>query len=158
MIKITAYTDGSAITTGERLGGIGAYIKYNNKEYFISKGYKNTTISRMEQLAILAAIKKVPVDIESQLTIYSDSQFICKSFNEGWLENWQLDNFVGRKNADIWRDMVNEIYNKRRLMKFEIIHTRGHLKDLNNPIVYGNAIADLLANYRIHKTYFDDSI
>lgn len=156
MIEITAYTDGSAITTGERLGGIGSYILYGKKEIYLSKGYKNTTISRMEQRAILATIQKIPINLECKLIIYSDSQFICKAFNEGWLDGWERDNFIGRKNSDLWKQIVEELDNRIK-MKFEIIHLKGHQKNLENEHVYGNNVADALCDYRIHDYYNEDN-
>lgn len=156
MIKITAYTDGSAITTGEKLGGIGVYIKYNNKEIFLSKGYRNTTISRMEMRAVLFTIQKIPTYLECKLLVYSDSQFICNSFNKGWLEGWERDNFLGRKNADLWKQIVEEL-GYRYKTKFEITHLHGHQKDLGNEHVYGNNVADICADYKVHKRYNEDN-
>lgn len=168
MKTITAYTDGSAVVKGkcvceketcskcQRLGGIGAYIQYNGEEIFLSKGYKNTTISRMEQRAILATIQKIPKSLECKLIIWSDSQFIVNSFNKGWLDGWKRDNFLGRKNADLWKQILEELDNRIK-MKFEINHTRGHRKDLENPIALGNFTADELCDYKIHDHYNEDN-
>lgn len=155
MGKITAFTDGSAIVKGERLGGVGVYLTEGNNEHFISKGYKNTTISRMEMRALLYAIKKVPIGVRTHLQVYSDSQFVVNSFIKGWLDNWKKENFLGRTNSDLWKEIVEAI-DQRSNMKFKITHTRGHLKDLNDPIVYGNNVADLLANYKNFNEYEDD--
>jgi len=152
---ITAYTDGSAITKGEKLGGIGSYIKYGDKEIYLSKGYKNTTISRMEMRAILITIQKIPIDLECELTIYSDSQFICRSFNEKWIRNWERDSFIGRKNSDLWKLLLQEI-RVRENMEFKIRHLRGHQKDLGNEHVYGNNVADTLCSYKNFKEFEKD--
>jgi ribonuclease HI len=36
------------------------------------------------------------------LTIYSDSQYVVKAINEGWLKNWLRTDFKGKKNKDLW--------------------------------------------------------
>jgi ribonuclease HI len=156
-MKITAYTDGSAITNGERLGGYGIYIIYEDGiEEYLNKGYKNTTISRMEMKAILFCIKHFPKNKEIDLHIYSDSQFICKSFNEKWIDKWQKENFIGRANKDIWLSVLKEL-KERPLLSFKITHTRGHRKDIEDYIAFGNHIADMLANYKNFTTYIADN-
>ncbi len=166
-MKIIAYTDGSAVAKGkctcnqcpkcDRLGGFGVYVIYNNKEEFLSKGYSNTTISRMEMRGVLYAIKKVPKNIKTLLQIHSDSQFIVNSFNKGWLDKWKLENFINRLNSDLWKRIIKEIESHPKML-FKINHTRGHRKDLDNEIAYGNAIADDLASYKNFKEFKKDSI
>ena len=146
MINIIAYTDGSC-NVKTRNGGAGVYILIDGKEKFISIGYNETTISRMEMTAVLLAIKEFPENISGELLIYSDSQFVVNSFNKGWLKSWILSDFENRVNSDIWREIVLELINRPKMI-FKIVHTRGHQSDISNDINYGNSVADILANYK----------
>lgn len=53
----------------------------------------------MSVIAGLEALKKEGLNI----TVYSDSQYIVKAVQEGWLKNWIATNFKGgKKNKDLW--------------------------------------------------------
>ncbi|MFM2145837.1 MAG: hypothetical protein RL732_673 [Bacteroidota bacterium] len=56
----------------------------------------------MELMAVIAgleALKKTGLEI----MIYSDSQYVVKAIQEGWLKNWLVTNFKGgKKNKDLW--------------------------------------------------------
>lgn len=56
----------------------------------------------MELMAVIAALeslKKTGLDI----VIYSDSQYVVKAVQEGWLTKWIATNFKGgKKNKDLW--------------------------------------------------------
>ena len=148
---INIYTDGSAITKGDRNGGWSVYFHKYNVAY--RGGMKNTTISRMEMWAMLKALYiinknhyKTP---EAFYKIYCDNQMVVRSINLGWLNNWVRERFVNRVNADIWKPMHYELEKIRKSkINVEIIHIRGHQKDLNNQHVFGNHVADRLASYK----------
>lgn len=56
----------------------------------------------MELMAVIAALKALKRD-GLHITIYSDSQYVVKAVNEGWLKNWLATNFRGgKKNRDLW--------------------------------------------------------
>lgn len=53
----------------------------------------------MSVIAGLEALKKEGLTI----TIYSDSQYVVKAIEEGWLKKWMSTNFKGgKKNRDLW--------------------------------------------------------
>jgi len=53
----------------------------------------------MAVIAALEALKKAGMSI----TIFSDSQYVVKAVQEGWLKNWIATNFKGgKKNSDLW--------------------------------------------------------
>lgn len=53
----------------------------------------------MAVIAGLEALKKEGL----QITVYSDSQYVVKAVNEGWLKKWLATNFKGgKKNKDLW--------------------------------------------------------
>lgn len=149
----TIFTDGSC-NVKSKLGGIGIYIiKETGEENYISKGYFNTTISRMEMRALLEGFKSIE-DKTKDVIFYLDSEFIVKSLTIGWFKSWKKNNFLTVKNNDIWLLIDKEI--SKFTGKITIKHTKGHRKDLDNPIAYGNATADILADYRSFKEYKQD--
>lgn len=98
--ELVIYTDGSSRGNPGR-GGYGAILMFNNKRKEISAGYRKTTNNRMELLGVISALealtkKNIP------LTIYTDSQYIVKAVQEGWLNKWVKTNFSGKKNKDLW--------------------------------------------------------
>jgi ribonuclease HI len=158
--KYTFFTDGSANSRKDSpdhgLGGIGVYRTEPHLK-MISKGYSNTTIGRMEPMALLVAINTVETDIPTKITVYSDAKYVVDSINKGWARNWEKQNWLGRKNADIWKKIL-EALDARPYMKMTISHIHSHQKDLNNPLVFGNSIADELCSYEQFKTYTVDNI
>jgi len=151
---IHIFVDGSAYYKSG-LGGIGVYIIDSDKEYFISKGFRSTTISRMEQIALLLALQSLDRTIPIQAVIYSDSQYVTKSFTEHRLERWEKMNWVGVANIDLWKLILEEIKN-HPLLNFRIVHIRGHQEDVSCFKAFGNAVADIFANFKIHKIYHAD--
>src|SRR5688572_15373115 len=102
MSTITIYTDGAS-RGNPGPGGYGVILMSGGHRKELSAGYKRTTNNRMELMAVIAglqAMKKEGLDI----TIYSDSQYVVKAWEEGWLSNWIRTDFKGgKKNADLWR-------------------------------------------------------
>ncbi len=95
----------------------------------LSQGYKHTTNNRMELMAVIAglnALKKNGMNV----TIYSDSQYVVKAIEEGWLKTWIKTNFKGgKKNPDLWKEFY-ELSHKHHL-KFKWL--KGHAGNpLNN--------------------------
>lgn len=53
----------------------------------------------MAVIAGLEALKKDGLHV----TIYSDSQYVVKAVEQGWLKNWVATDFRGgKKNKDLW--------------------------------------------------------
>jgi ribonuclease HI len=147
---IQVFTDGSCYNKTKQ-GGCAYYIIHeNNTEQFFSKGYNNTTISRMEMRAVLEAMKVIK-DKTKNITFYCDSEFVVNSFNKGWLDSWQRMSFVTCKNPDLWKEIVKEKQKFADKLIFE--HTKGHRKDLDNPIALGNSICDVLCQYNSFDNY-----
>ncbi len=96
------YTDGSS-RGNPGPGGYGVVLHWNGREKELSQGYRKTTNNRMELMAVIAgleALNKPGLKIE----VYSDSQYVVKAVEEGWLKKWIATNFAGgKKNSDLWR-------------------------------------------------------
>lgn len=146
---IVAYTDGSAIVTGEKLGGYGVYIiDPQHGEYFFSEGFKNTKTGRMELMAIITTLQKV--DNSQKLTIYSDSMYCVNCVNKKWLWKWKQSFWDGIKNVDLVKKYLEEY--EKFYFPPKLIHIKGHTnkEDIHS---LGNAIVDNLANYKNQKHY-----
>ena len=125
--KIIMYTDGAA-RGNPGPGGYGVILIYGSHKIELSKGYRHTTNNRMELMAVIAgleALKKEGLDI----TIYSDSQYIVKAIEEGWLEKWVKTNFKGgKKNKDLWMRYYE--LSKKHTIRFKWV--RGHAENIYN--------------------------
>lgn len=126
--QITIYTDGSS-RGNPGPGGYGAILIYGDKRKELSGGYKRTTNNRMELMGVIAALEALKKPGLS-ITIYTDSQYIVKALNEGWLKKWMATNFAkGKKNKDLWVRFYS-LY-KQHSVKF--IWVKGHAENaLNN--------------------------
>jgi ribonuclease HI len=99
--ELIIYTDGSS-RGNPGPGGYGAILQYGNQIKELSGGFKRTTNNRMELMAVIAALEALKKDGMS-ITIFSDSQYVVKAVQEGWLKNWIATNFKGgKKNSDLW--------------------------------------------------------
>jgi len=121
------YTDGSS-RGNPGPGGYGTILLSGNHKKELSQGYRKTTNNRMELMAVIAgleALKKKNLNI----TIYSDSQYIVKALNQGWLNNWIATNFAkGKKNKDLWVRFYN-LYQQHNL---KFVWVKGHADNVNN--------------------------
>jgi ribonuclease HI len=100
MSQITIYTDGSS-RGNPGPGGYGTILMAGQHRKELSGGYRLTTNNRMELMAVIKALEALKKP-GMQLTIYSDSQYVVKAINEGWLKNWLRTDFKGKKNKDLW--------------------------------------------------------
>lgn len=146
-LEIIAYTDGSCYWKTLQ-GGFGAVIvSSDGRTKELSMGYNNTSVNRMELSAVLYVFKSMPKNREVDLTIYSDSEYVVKSFTEGRLIEWIDNDFRFAKNKDLWQELV-EIVEARPYLDFNLIHVRGHKKSGDEDHIAGNDYADELADYK----------
>jgi len=125
--EIIMYTDGAS-RGNPGPGGYGTILMYGDKRKELSQGYRLTTNNRMELMAVIAgleALKKTRLTI----TIYSDSQYIVKALNEGWLNKWLATNFAkGKKNKDLWV----KFYNLYQQHQIKFVWVKGHAENAFN--------------------------
>ncbi len=125
--QITIYTDGSS-RGNPGPGGYGAVMLYGDKRKELSAGYRKTTNNRMELMGVIAALEALKKP-GLTITIYTDSQYIVKAINEGWLKKWLLTNFAkGIKNKDLWLRFHNLF--KQHHIKF--VWVKGHAQNTFN--------------------------
>ena len=105
MKTVTVYTDG-ACSGNPGPGGWAAVLRYGKAEKELSGGEADTTNNRMELTGVIKALEalKEPCAV----TVYTDSQYISRALNEGWLKKWKAAGFTkkgGLKNAELWRTL-----------------------------------------------------
>ncbi len=99
--KILIYTDG-ACRGNPGAGGYGVILMWGEVKKELSKGYRLTTNNRMELMAVIAALQAMKKN-NLDLLIYSDSNYVVKAFEQGWLTKWIKTDFKGgKKNKDLW--------------------------------------------------------
>ena len=124
MEKVVIYTDG-ACSGNPGPGGWGTILMYKDTKKEISGGKKDTTNNIMELTAALEGLKmlKYPCEVD----LYSDSAYLVNGFSQGWIYNWQKNNWQTAdkkpvKNKEIWQ----EIYNLTKIHKVKFIKVKGH--------------------------------
>jgi ribonuclease HI len=115
------YTDGAS-RGNPGPGGYGAILMFGNHRKEISKGFRKTTNNRMELMAVIEGLKLIKKP-ELPVIIYSDSQYVVKAIEEGWLKNWIRTGFKGgKKNKDLW----TEYYDLSQQFNIKMKWVRGH--------------------------------
>ena len=105
---VEIFTDG-ACSGNPGPGGWGAILRYGTYEKEISGSDKETTNNRMELTAVIEALKLLKEPCE--ITIYTDSSYVCKAFTEGWIWNWIKKGWKKADkspvlNKELWEDLV----------------------------------------------------
>ena len=124
MKKVEIYTDG-ACSGNPGAGGWGTILAYNGHEKELSGGEANTTNNRMEMTAVIEGLKALKEPCEVTLT--SDSQYVCNAITKGWAKSWQKNNWIKSdktqaKNPDLWEELLKLL----AIHKVNIVWVRGH--------------------------------
>lgn len=124
MKKVDIYTDG-ACSGNPGPGGWGAILCYNGIEKEISGGEPHTTNNRMELLAVISALQMLKEPCE--VTLYSDSQYVCNALERGWAKKWKAQGWMRTKkdpalNPDLWDKLLNLC----DIHKVDVIWVKGH--------------------------------
>ena len=109
-MDIILYSDGSARGNPSGPGGYGTRLEYTapNGQVHVrefSQGYVRTTNNRMELMGVIVGLEALTKPCH--VLVYTDSQYVCKAFNEGWLQNWVKNGWKtsGKKpvkNKELW--------------------------------------------------------
>lgn len=109
---VTIYTDGACLGNPGN-GGYGIVILYEDSRGLqseeLSQGYRKTTNNRMELLAVIKALEAL-VD-PTTVDLFSDSSYVVRSINEGWLESWKKNHWKSMstnkpvKNKPLWKQL-----------------------------------------------------
>lgn len=128
---VMIYTDG-ACSGNPGPGGWGAVLMIGDHKKEISGSELETTNNRMELLAAikgLGALKK-----KCDVMLYSDSAYLVRAFNEGWLagwikNDWRKSNKEPVENRDLWE----RLYNLVSAHNVTFVKVKGHAdNEFNN--------------------------
>ena len=99
---IELFTDGAS-SGNPGPGGYGTILRAGQHYKELSGGFRKTTNNRMELMAVIEGLKSMKKP-GYNITIYSDSQYVVKAIEQGWLKNWIATDFKGgKKNKDLWK-------------------------------------------------------
>lgn len=143
--QLLIYTDGAA-RGNPGPGGYGAILIWGVHRKELSAGYRLTTNNRMELMAVIAALeslKKEGLDI----CIYTDSNYIVKAVELGWLFNWVKKDFKDKKNKDLWLRFLS-LYKKHHI---RFVWVKGHA---DNP--FNNRCDELATSAADGKQLLED--
>lgn len=129
--KITAYTDGSALSNGSSDSGCGWACKliYKGHEKMKSGGDKGKTNNVMEMTAVLQAMKSI-TDKSIPVEVFSDSKYVVETLN---------GNFKIKKNVELWQELMVE---KGKFADIKFVLVRGHDKNVHNNDVDRRAVEE----------------
>ena len=124
MKKVEIFTDG-ACSGNPGPGGWGTILRYNGVEKELSGGEANTTNNRMELTAVISGLKALKEPCE--VTLYSDSQYVCNALKLGWAKKWQSQGWMRNKkepalNPELWEELLRLC----DIHQVEVVWVKGH--------------------------------
>ena len=124
MKKVEIFTDG-ACSGNPGPGGWGTILRYNGVEKELSGGEANTTNNRMELTAVISGLKALKEPCE--VTLYSDSQYVCNALKLGWAKKWQSQGWMRNKkepalNPELWEELLRLC----GVHQVEVVWVKGH--------------------------------
>lgn len=121
--RIFLYTDGAS-SGNPGPGGYGVVLKCAGHEKEMSGGFARTTNNRMELLAVIKGLEAIKWR-DAEVEVYSDSSYVVKAVNEGWLLNWERKGWKKVKNPDLWKRFLN-VYRMHRVAFHWLKGHNGH--------------------------------
>ena len=127
MKKVEIFTDG-ACSGNPGPGGWGTILRYNGVEKELSGGEANTTNNRMELSAVINGLKALKEPCE--VTLYSDSQYVCNALKLGWAKKWRSQGWMRNKKdpalnpelPELWSELL-DLCDRHQV---EIVWVKGH--------------------------------
>lgn len=117
-MNLEIWTDGACKGNGKKnsVGGYAYLIKMNDQVLDkFSAARQNTTNNQMELMAVIKGIIAVErnflVDDFYNITIYSDSAYMQRCWEEKWYRTWQRNGWVNAskqpvKNKELWEQLI----------------------------------------------------
>lgn len=131
--NVELYTDGSSLKN-PGASGLAYVIRYwevaNGSDMPAAKtiegsqGFRLSTNNRMEIMAAIHGLNKIISSLGSpsgfqgvtQISLSSDSEYLCNAINQRWIQKWQQNNWMTSgfrdkkpqpvKNKDLWEQIV----------------------------------------------------
>ncbi len=109
-LPIFLYTDGAA-SGNPGPGGYGVVLKCGTMGKEMSGGFSLTTNNRMELLAVITGLEAIRRP-NAKVEVFSDSSYVVKAVNEGWLANWERKGWKKSdkkpvENQDLWQRFLD---------------------------------------------------
>ena len=113
--NVRIHTDG-ACKGNPGPGGFAAIIEWDGEELHVTRGDPSTTNNRMEMAAVIEALRAVN-SVESLqdagITVRTDSQYVTRAFNRGWIVTWQSNGWRNTKgktvaNKELWLQLLEQ--------------------------------------------------
>jgi len=120
LLPIYLYTDGSS-RGNPGPGGYGVVLKCGTHYKELSEGFEETTNNRMELMAVIVGLEAIKRE-NAEVIVYSDSTYVVKAVNEGWVFGWEKKNFDKKANPDLWIRFL-EVYRRHRV---RFVWIKGH--------------------------------
>ena len=130
MKAVSIYSDG-ACSGNPGPGGWGTILIYGSQEKELSGHDPDTTNNRMELLGAIRGLEAL--NQPCQVTLYSDSAYLCNAINQGWLVNWQRNGFLKKdkkpvENVDLWKSLLIQM--EKHQISF--VKVKGHADNAYN--------------------------
>lgn len=121
--RIFLYTDGAS-SGNPGPGGYGVVLKCAGHEKEMSGGFIRTTNNRMELLAVIKGLEAIKWQ-NAEVEVFSDSSYVVKAVNEGWLRNWGRKGWKKVRNIDLWMRFL-DVYRRHRVVFHWLKGHAGH--------------------------------
>jgi ribonuclease HI len=134
MTTVSIYTDGACSGNPGPGGWAAIVIPEDDPDATeqLTGGESYTTNNKMELRAALEALRAL--DAPADVTLHTDSEYLSKAFNEGWLDSWQENDWQTAsnnavKNQGLWKALLEEADRH----DVEWVWVKGHAEnELNN--------------------------
>ena len=125
------FTDGSTEPANPGHGGWSYVVLIQKQEVHRDSGsFQLTTNNRME---LMAALKGIRYAVENHgvqyVKLHSDSKYVVNGVG-WWVNTWALENYEGRLNADLWK----QVFDLKQLVRIETFFIKGHNGETYNEI------------------------
>lgn len=124
------YTDGGSLGNPGP-GGYGVVLLYKGHRKELSGGYRRTTNSRMELMAVIAGLRTLKT--RCAVTLHTDSRYVADSIALGWARRWQANDWRKNKtekalNIDLWEQIL-ELLDQHQV---RVLWVKGHAGHAEN--------------------------
>jgi ribonuclease HI len=150
-MDLNIYTDGACrqnAPTYNNYGGWGAVLLYGEHKKEISGFAKDTTNNIMELTAVIKALETIKKNVPN-VTIYTDSKYVCDAFNNNWLSKWQSNGWKTSNkkevaNRSLWERLLSltQQYNPK------FVWVKGHEDNQYNVAADKLAVEEIKKNMK----------
>ena len=129
MSNYIIYTDGSCLGNPGAGGYAAIIVDCETGEISeLSGGDKHTTNNRMEMLAAINALNKIPAG--SSVELFTDSQYLKNAFTKNWIINWKRNGWItSAKKPVLNKDLWLKLDNLMSIHEIKFQWVKGHAGD-----------------------------